>query len=86
MGTEDKEKEFEYWWPADMQILGKDIVRFHAVYWPAFLMAAGLAMPKKLLVHGWIKIGDQKMSKSLGNVVDPKVLQIPMVLMQFVII
>lgn len=71
-GDESKEKELEHWWPADMQILGKDIVRFHAVYWPAFLMATALAMPKTLLVHGWIKIGDQKMSKSLGNAVDPK--------------
>ncbi len=71
-GSEGKEKELEHWWPADMQILGKDIVRFHAVYWPAFLMATGLDMPKTLLVHGWIKIGDQKMSKSLGNAVDPK--------------
>jgi methionyl-tRNA synthetase len=65
-------EEFNFWWPADLQILGKDIVRFHAVYWPAFLMAADLAMPHKLLVHGWIKIGGQKMSKSLGNVVDPQ--------------
>ncbi len=73
-GSSGKEKEFEHWWPADMQILGKDIVRFHAVYWPAFLMATGLAMPKILLVHGWIKVGEQKMSKSLGNVVDPKFL------------
>ncbi len=64
--------EFCKWWPADMQVLGKDIVRFHAIYWPAFLMASGLQMPKKLLVHGWIKVGDQKMSKSLGNAVDPK--------------
>jgi len=64
--------EFNFWWPADLQVLGKDIIRFHAIYWPAFLMAAGLALPKKLLVHGWIKIGDQKMSKSLGNVVDPQ--------------
>lgn len=68
----NKQKEFEFWWPADLQVLGKDIVRFHAVYWPAFLMAAGLEIPHKLLVHGWIKIGDQKMSKSLGNVVDPQ--------------
>lgn len=59
------------WWPADLQIMGKDIARFHAVYWPAFLMASNLAMPKKLLVHGWIKVADQKMSKSLGNAVDP---------------
>ena len=67
----DKAHEFNYWWPADVQVLGKDIVRFHAVYWLAFLMASGLALPKKLLVHGWIKIGQQKMSKSLGNVIDP---------------
>lgn len=67
-----KEDQLHDWWPANMQILGKDIVRFHAVYWPAFLMATGLQMPKTLLVHGWIKIGDQKMSKSLGNAIDPK--------------
>ncbi len=66
-----KEREFQHWWPANLQILGKDIIRFHAVYWPALLMAAGLAIPKKLLVHGWIKVNSQKMSKSLGNVVDP---------------
>jgi methionyl-tRNA synthetase len=64
--------EFKHWWPADLQIIGKDIVRFHAIFWPAFLMAAGLAMPRRLLVHGWIKVGQQKMSKSLGNVVDPQ--------------
>lgn len=69
---EQGSKELHKWWPADMQVLGKDIVRFHAVYWPAFLMASGLEMPKKLLVHGWIKVGDQKMSKSLGNAIDPK--------------
>lgn len=67
-----KEKDFEFWWPADMQVLGKDILRFHAVYWPAFLMATGLEMPKKLLVHGWIKVNNQKMSKSFGNVIDPE--------------
>ena len=70
-GDEGRKKEFEHWWPADVQVLGKDIVRFHAVYWPAFLMASGIALPKKLLVHGWIKVDGQKMSKSLGNVVDP---------------
>ncbi|MBY0109954.1 MAG: methionine--tRNA ligase [Candidatus Babeliaceae bacterium] len=70
-GVPGKEKEFNVWWPADLQILGKDIVRFHAVFWPAFLMASGLPMPKKLLVHGWIKIGEHKMSKSRGNAVDP---------------
>ncbi|MCX5922600.1 MAG: methionine--tRNA ligase [Candidatus Dependentiae bacterium] len=73
-GQPGREHEFNSWWPADLHILGKDIVRFHAIYWPAFLMASGLALPKQLLVHGWIKVGDQKMSKSLGNVVDPEVL------------
>ena len=75
-GNPQKTKEFNSWWPADLQVLGKDIVRFHAVYWPAFLMAAGLSMPQKLLVHGWIKMGEQKMSKSLGNVVDPQQLAV----------
>lgn len=70
-GDKAREEEFNYWWPADLQVMGKDIIRFHAIYWPAFLMASGLALPKKLLVHGWIKVGDQKMSKSLGNVIDP---------------
>ena len=67
-----REQEFAKWWPADVQILGKDIIRFHAIYWPAFLMASDLALPKQLLVHGWIKVNEQKMSKSLGNVVDPE--------------
>ncbi len=71
-GNEARQEELALWWPADMQILGKDILRFHAVYWPAFLMASGLALPKKLLVHGWITVNDQKMSKSFGNVVDPQ--------------
>lgn len=66
--------EFKKWWPADVHVMGKDIVRFHAVYWPAFLMATGLELPKQLLVHGWIKVDGQKMSKSLGNVVDPHLL------------
>jgi len=70
-GDENRKNELEKWWPADLQIMGKDIARFHAIYWPAFLMASGLEMPKKLLVHGWIKIGDQKMSKSFGNAIDP---------------
>lgn len=71
-GQPGREQEFASWWPADVQVLGKDIVRFHAVYWPAFLMASGLALPKRLLVHGWIQVNKQKMSKSFGNVVDPQ--------------
>jgi methionyl-tRNA synthetase len=69
--AKSKEK-FERLWPADLHIIGKDIVRFHAVYWPAFLMAAELPLPKKILVHGFILMGEEKMSKSLGNIVDPK--------------
>lgn len=71
-GNKNKEAEFNFWWPADLHIMGKDIVRFHAIYWPAFLMASDLALPKQLLVHGWIKVNQQKMSKSLGNTVDPQ--------------
>jgi methionyl-tRNA synthetase len=58
-------------WPADAHVMAKDIVRFHAIYWPAFLMAAGLPLPKKLVVHGYILAGEAKMSKSLGNTLDP---------------
>ncbi len=70
-GDPAKQEIFKKWWPADVQVLGKDIIRFHAVFWPALLMAADLQLPKRLLVHGWIKVDKQKMSKSLGNVVDP---------------
>lgn len=70
--TAEAKALFEKFWPADAHVMAKDIVRFHAVYWPAFLMAAGLSMPKKLVVHGYILASDdQKMSKSLGNVMDP---------------
>lgn len=58
-------------WPADVHVVGKDILRFHAVYWPAFLMSAGLELPKKVFAHGWWTVEGHKMSKSLGNVVDP---------------
>ena len=68
------QEKFDQWWPADVQVMAKDIVRFHAVYWPAFLMAASLPLPKKLLVHGWILMGENKMSKSLGNAIDPDTL------------
>lgn len=75
-GAQDAQgkSDFSKWWPADVHIMGKDIVRFHAVYWPAFLMAANLPLPKKLLVHSYILFGDTKMSKSRGNVLDPVVL------------
>ena len=59
------------WWPADVHIIGKDIVRFHAVYWPAFLMSAGIELPKQVFGHGFVLNRGEKMSKSTGNVVDP---------------
>ena len=62
---------FQKFWPADLHMVGKDIVRFHAVYWPAFLKAAGLEPPKRVFAHGWWTFDGQKMSKSLGNVIDP---------------
>jgi methionyl-tRNA synthetase len=69
--TSDK---FKRYWPADVHIIGKDIVRFHAVYWPAFLMSAGVAPPKRVFGHGFLYSRGEKMSKSIGNVVDPFVL------------
>ena len=63
--------EYATYWPADLHMVGKDILRFHAVYWPAFLMAAGLEPPKRVFAHGWWTNEGQKISKSLGNVIDP---------------
>jgi methionyl-tRNA synthetase len=65
---------FTKFWPASLHLVGKDILRFHAIYWPAFLLAAGLPLPKKLFAHGWWMNDGQKMSKSIGNVIDPFVL------------
>ncbi len=62
---------FRRYWPADLHVIGKDIVRFHAVYWPAFLMSAGIELPRRIFSHGWILNRGEKMSKSVGNVVDP---------------
>jgi methionyl-tRNA synthetase len=63
--------EYKKFWPADLHMVGKDILRFHAVYWPAFLMAADLPVTKRIFAHGWWTIEGEKMSKSLGNVVAP---------------
>lgn len=65
------EKQFNTAWPADIHVIGKGITRFHAVYWIGMLLSAGLALPKTISVHGYITVGGQKMSKSLGNVIDP---------------
>ncbi|MGN0692424.1 MAG: methionine--tRNA ligase [Oscillospiraceae bacterium] len=70
----EKYDEFDKYWPADVHMVAKDIMRFHAIIWPAMLMALDLPLPKHLAVHGWITFNGEKMSKSLGNVVDPIVL------------
>lgn len=70
----DKYDDFNRYWPADVHMVAKDIMRFHAIIWPAMLMALDLPLPKHLAVHGWITFNGQKMSKSIGNVVDPLVL------------
>ena len=70
-GWLDDEDSYHAHWPADVHMVGKDIVRFHAVYWPAFLMAADLPLPKRVFAHGWWTNEGQKISKSVGNVIDP---------------
>jgi methionyl-tRNA synthetase len=71
IGFPDNSEEWRKFWPASVHIIGKDIVRFHTVYWPAFLMSAGLPLPKQVFGHGFLLSRGEKMSKSLGNVVDP---------------
>jgi methionyl-tRNA synthetase len=74
LGYPDDTELWRRYWPADVHLIGKDVVRFHAVYWPAFLMSAGLALPKQVYGHGFLLSRGEKMSKSVGNVVDPMVL------------
>jgi methionyl-tRNA synthetase len=71
LGSKDpaEHKKFERYWPADVHMIGKEIIRFHCVYWPAFLLAAGLALPKSVIAHGWLLFEESKMSKSRGNIV-----------------
>jgi methionyl-tRNA synthetase len=71
VGYPDGGEAWERYWPADVHIIGKDIIRFHAVYWPAFLMSAGIPLPKQVFGHGFLLHRGEKMSKSVGNVVDP---------------
>ncbi|MFA5089053.1 MAG: class I tRNA ligase family protein, partial [Candidatus Omnitrophota bacterium] len=71
IGFVDDKKKFKELWPADAHIMAKDIIRQHAIYWPIMLKAIGLELPRMIVAHGWWKIGDIKMSKSRGNVVDP---------------
>ncbi len=70
-GSGDEEK-FSKFWPADVHVIGKDILRFHALFWPAMLLSAGLSLPREILVHGFITSEGKKMSKSIGNIIDPK--------------
>ena len=69
--TENSSDDFKKYWPCDVHVIGKDILKFHSIYWPAFLMALDLPLPKHIFAHGWITIDETKMSKSLGNVVSP---------------
>lgn len=71
IGYPDRQEEYQAYWPADVQVVGKDILRFHAGIWPAILLGIGLQLPKRLLVHGFINVGGAKMSKTVGNIVDP---------------
>ncbi|MFC1620623.1 methionine--tRNA ligase, partial [Candidatus Neomarinimicrobiota bacterium] len=71
VGYTEDEANFTHWWPADIHLIGKDILTTHAVYWPTMLMAAKIPLPKTIFAHGWWLIGEEKMSKSLGNVVRP---------------
>jgi len=65
------EKKFVQYWPADIHLIGKGIIRFHAIYWPAILLSAGIELPKTIFVHGYLTINGQKISKSIGNIIDP---------------
>ncbi|HTK04607.1 MAG TPA: methionine--tRNA ligase [Candidatus Eisenbacteria bacterium] len=72
VGYGTNEETFKDWWPADVHLVGKDIIKFHCALWPAMLMSAGLPLPKEVYAHGYFTIDGEKMSKSLGNVIDPK--------------
>ena len=69
--TENPSEQYKKLWPANVQVIGKDILKFHSIYWPAILMALDLPLPKQILAHGWITIDQSKMSKSIGNVIAP---------------
>lgn len=71
IGYDENSDDFKKYWPCDVHVIGKDILKFHSIYWPAFLMALDLPLPKHIFAHGWITIDETKMSKSLGNVVSP---------------
>ncbi|ABR31041.1 methionyl-tRNA synthetase [Thermosipho melanesiensis] len=72
IGYGSDQEKFEKWWPADLHLIGKEINRFHSLIWPAMLMSVGLPLPKKIFAHGWLTVNGQKISKSLGNAIDPR--------------
>ncbi len=74
LGFGEEDSIYETYWPADVQLIGKDILRFHTIYWPIFLMALGQPLPKTVFGHGWLMLQEGKMSKSKGNAIDPRVL------------
>ena len=71
LGYAENSNKFKEFWPADVHLIGKDILRFHAIYWPAMLLSAGLPLPKAIYVHGFITVDGEKVSKTIGNVIDP---------------
>lgn len=71
LGYAENSEKFKKYWPADLHVIGKGIIKFHAIYWPAMLLSANLPLPKTLLVHGYVTVNGKKISKSLGNVIDP---------------
>ncbi len=72
IGYGENEEKFGKWWPADLHLIGKEINRFHSIIWPAMLMSVGVPLPKKVYAHGWLTVNGQKISKSLGNAIDPR--------------
>src|SRR5690606_24573738 len=74
IGYIDDEDKFKKYWPADLHLIAKEINRFHSIIWPAMLMSVGLPLPNKIFAHGWLTINGQKISKSLGNAIDPRIL------------
>ncbi len=71
VGFGTDEKKFKQWWPCDVHVIGKDITRFHCIYWPAMLMAAGVELPRKVFAHGFLALGESRLSRSSGNMIDP---------------
>ncbi len=71
IGFPDDMERFDRYWPADSQVIGKDITRFHCLYWPAMLMSAGLPLPRRIVVHGFMTLEGQRISKTTGNIIDP---------------